>query len=203
MKEGSPLIIDIRGNPGGSTSYWEQNIVEPLLKRKMKAKEYLVFRKGAYVNYFRKAAKVYFKKSKSSFDYLPPEVLTDDYELYKFYDTYGPSKKVAANFTGQIILLTDKNVYSASEAFAAFCKQTGFTTIYGTHTGGDGIGMHPAYFVLPNSKLVIRMPPAIGINNFGFANEEVHTEPDVYYESTLGNWTELIDYTINNLKKSI
>jgi len=33
----------------------------------------------------------------------------------------------------------------------------------------------------------------------GHANEEVRTQPDIYYESSFDNHTELIDYVLDNL----
>lgn len=43
-------------------------------------------------------------------------------------------------------------VYSASESFAVFCQETGFATLVGSPTGGDGIGaLDPVFLQLPNS----------------------------------------------------
>ena len=195
------LIIYIRGNSGGNDYYWLENIVGPLLKEKVKSTLYHAYKKdGDYLNCWRKEFGVHNRHPKWKLDNLPPEVLTDEFKLYKLVWDYKPTKQV--NFDGEIILLTDWYVCSSSEAFSVFCKQTGFATIYGTHTGGDGIG-HQVYFALPNSKLVINMSAAIGLNEDGYANEEFHTVPDVYYESAKGNWTELIDFTINNLTRII
>ena len=104
------------------------------------------------------------------------------------------------NFTGEIILLTDNVVYSAAESFAHFCKETDWATIYGTATGGDGLLLWPLYCILPNSKIIINMASTLGLDTSGHANEEVRTQPDVYYESAFGNFSELIDYVINDLK---
>jgi len=62
--------------------------------------------------------------------------------------------------SGKIILLVDGITFSATDAFALFCKETKFAEIYGTPTGGDGISDSPIFYVLPNSKLVIRFTPA-------------------------------------------
>ena len=191
------LIIDIRGNPGGNDYYWLENIAGPLLKEKVKSTTYYAYKTdGEYLDCWRKEFRTVLQQSKNNIENLPPEVLTDEYKLYKKVDTYKPTTKV--DFDGQIILLTDWYVCSSSESFTVFCKQTGFATLYGTNTGGDGIG-HQVYFALPNSKLVIEMSAAIGLNEEGFANEEFHSIPDVYYESVKGNWSELIDFTIKSL----
>ncbi len=191
------LIIDIRGNPGGNDYYWLENIAGPLLKEKVKSTMYHAYKKsGKYLNCWRKEFGVTNRHPKRNLQNLPPEVLTDEYKLYKLVNHYEPTTKV--DFDGQIILLTDWYVCSSAEAFTVFCKQTNFATIYGTNTGGDGIG-HQVYFALPNSKLVIEMSAAIGLNEDSYSNEEFHTEPHVYYESAKGNWSELIDYVLNNL----
>jgi C-terminal processing protease CtpA/Prc len=106
------------------------------------------------------------------------------------------------NFTGDIVVLMDNYVYSAAEGFVSFCKETGFATLYGTASGGDGLMIRPFNFVLPNSKLVINSASALGLDSTGHVNEEVRTQPDVFYESAFGNWTELIDFTIADLLNS-
>ncbi|NHJ49921.1 MAG: hypothetical protein FK733_19165, partial [Asgard group archaeon] len=192
------LIIDIRGNPGGNDYFWYENIVEPLLKENVESKSYIALKDGAtYSHILRKENNYYFKKSKNSFDYLPPEVLAEEYKIYKFYSSFESGENPVA-FDGEISVLVDKYVYSSAEAFSVFCKNTGFATLYGTNTGGDGIG-HQFFFVLPHSKLVIKYSFALGLFESGHANQEIHTSPDVYYQSAAGNWEELIDFTINDL----
>jgi hypothetical protein len=191
------LIIDIRGNPGGNDYYWLENIAGPLLKEEVESTLYHAYRTdGEFLDCWRKEFGVTDQYPKESLLNVPPEVLTEEYELYRLVHNYKPTTTV--DFDGEIIVLTDWYVCSSSEAFSVFCKQTGFATLYGTNTGGDGIG-HQVYFALPNSKLVIEMSAAIGLNEEGFANEEFHTVPDVYYESAKGNWSELIDYVLNDL----
>ena len=191
------LIIDIRGNPGGNDYYWLENIAGPLLKEKVKSTIYHAYKQdGTYLEPWRKEFGIFNRHSTKNMENLPPELLTDEFKLYKRLNRYKPTTQV--DFDGQIILLTDWYVCSSSESFAVFSKQTGFATLYGTNTGGDGIG-HQIYFALPNSKLVIEMSAALGLNDQGLANAEYHTIPDVYYESTKGNWSELIDFTIKSL----
>lgn len=192
------LIIDIRGNYGGNDYFWLENIVEPLLKEKLRSKLFLAFKKSAtFSHYYRKAEKIYFKKSKSRFDYLPPEVLTKEYDIYKEIKMiYEPRNTVA--FDGKISVLIDKCVYSSSEAFTIFCKNTGFATLYGTNSGGDGIGRR-VYWALPNSKLVLSYSFALGLFESGYSNEEFHTAPDIYYESDVNDFSELVDFTIDHL----
>lgn len=73
-------------------------------------------------------------------------------------------------------------VFSASESFAAFAKETNWATLVGIPTGGAGISITPVFFTLPNSKLVIRMPVALGLNPDGSVNKEKKTTPHLFIE---------------------
>ena len=83
-------------------------------------------------------------------------------------------------FRGRIWVLVDESVYSASESFVLFCQQTGFATLVGRTTGGDGIGaMDPVYLQLPNSGILIQYTVPFGLNPDGSSNEEMGTTPDL------------------------
>jgi len=195
------LIIDIRGNTGGAFRPWVEGIVRPLLKEDTLHEYYLAYRTGEYVQWFhdeylRDKAPV----SKEAFDYLPPEVLGEDYVIYNFSATYTPTHEV--DFDGEVILLTDFMVYSAAEGFTNFCKQTGFATIYGAPSGGDGFFVWPLYCVLPNSKIAITMTSSMSLDRTGHANEEARTQPDVYHESPFMDHDELIDFILEEIRNS-
>jgi C-terminal processing protease CtpA/Prc len=190
------LIIDIRGNTGGFYSVWIEGIVKPLIQEEIVHTQYFAYRTDEYVSNIQ-SYKLTEIVAKDTFDYLPPEVLTNEFRIHKNYMTYNPVGDI--NFTGEIVLLIDNIVYSAAEGFTNFCREYDFATIYGTTSGGDGIIIFPLYFVLPNSKLVISSASAIGLDATGHANEEVRTQPDVYYESAFGNWNELINFVIDDI----
>jgi hypothetical protein len=194
------LILDIRGNTGGFYSFWREGIVRPLIDDSFLHVLHSAYRTGKYVNYIQ-GNYLTDEVSKNDFDYLPPEVKTKDYKIYKFWQTIDPSGSL--NFTGEIHLLIDNIVYSAAEGFLHFCKTSNFVdTIYGIPSGGDGLMIWPLYFVLPNSKLVINSACSLGLNPDGYANEEYRTQPDVFYESSYGDWDELILYTISDILSS-
>lgn len=197
IEEYNWLIIDIRWNEGGSYEPWMKNVIAPLAQTKLESKMYLAYRSGAYVNCFRKNADIQTVVPKDTFKELPPEVSTDDFTVYDYTQTVNPSHDI--DFKGEIIILIDRITFSATDAFALFCKETGFGTFYGIPTGGDGISESPIFYVLPNSKLVVRFTPAMGIDYTGCANEEVRVTPDRYYESAFGNHDELIVHVVESL----
>lgn len=183
------LVIDIRLNGGGSTAYWERNIVAPLIDKPLEMKCFALFRDSAYLKPFI--------KHKLFTDYLALKRIDslnagDHTPEYYFADgkgwiteiTYRTEPDNPVGFRGKVYLLVDDYVFSASESFAAFAKATGWATLVGTDTGGDGIGYDPIPIVLPNSGLIVRFPGEMGLNPDGSVNEEVKTIPDVYVEQT-------------------
>ena len=90
-----------------------------------------------------------------------------------------PAAKRAA-FHGRVWLLVGPMVYSASESFAVFCQATGFATLVGSRTGGDGIGaLNPVMMRLPNSGILIQYTMMYGLNPDGSSSEEAGTTPDI------------------------
>ncbi|MHA1908440.1 MAG: S41 family peptidase [Candidatus Thorarchaeota archaeon] len=189
------LIIDVRGNQGGSYEPWMRNVIAPLAREKLSSKMFLAFRCGDYVEMFRKVADVGPVVSKDQFKQLPPEVLSDDFTIYDYTQTVEPSREL--DFKGRIVVLVDAITFSATDAFALFCKETGFAKLYGIPTGGDGISDSPIYYILPNSKLLVRFTPGMGIDYTGQANEEVCVHPDVYHESPFGDMEELVNFVLD------
>jgi C-terminal processing protease CtpA/Prc len=200
VKDYDHLIIDVRGNTGGWKQVWVDNIISPLIKEKMTSNMFLGYRKGDYVNLFRQEAGIVRTVAKESFGRLPLEVFNDDFTVYDFNITVEPSGSI--DFNAKISLLIDNSTWSASAAFALFCKETGFATLYGTATKGEAVSSGTIFYVLPNSKIVVRFNPCLGIDYTGSSCEEVKVQPDVYYESEVGNQNELIRYVIKELEKS-
>lgn len=178
------LILDIRSNGGGDDAYW-MNLVANLIRRPVTFTERMVFRGGAYEKPFLQSSYSgvpFFPISTlKNVPKLPPEVKTDFASWRSDTSQISPDKPVA--FHGKIYLLVSGNVFSSSEKFAVFCKSTGFATIVGTRTGGDGIGCDPALCMLPNSGYIFRFPMEMGLNPNGSSNFEAGTEPDISVQS--------------------
>ncbi|KRQ87635.1 Peptidase family S41 [Caloramator mitchellensis] len=198
IKDYPYLIIDIRGNGGGSEDYYRKNIVPPLIEKKISAQFYALFRNGDEMKPFLKTRGIFTKPIEKL-----PKGLNYPEETMRLFSGFidstteiRPGKSVG--FNGKIYLLVDDYVYSSAEAFAAFCKATGFATLVGTTTGGDGIGMDPGLLALPNSGLIIRFPIEMGLNPDGTSNEEYHTQPDIYVEKTIEYFIKYDEYRQNN-----
>jgi hypothetical protein len=185
IKDYKALIIDIRGNVGGNSSYWADNIVPLLIKKDLSYKYYSLYRGGNYTEPFliSKTGAKYDKLNpienllRENLDTYVPEIRSDFRCYYESIMTVKSRNYVG--FKGKIYLLVDRGVFSSSEKFAAFSKDSGFATLVGETTGGDGIGSDPLLCVLPNSGYILRFPSIMGLNSKGYCNEEYKTQPDV------------------------
>lgn len=194
--EGYPyLIVDIRGNGGGSDGYWRSNLVGSLIDKTTSYEAQLLFRDSEYI-------KPFIEDRYSLYDALtvdklpkdkkyPAEVFTQFKYFVALTETVIPYNPV--KFKGKVYLLVDGGVYSAAESFASFAKSTGWATLVGTTTGGDGIIADPALMMLPNSGIVVRFSSSMGLNTDGTANEEFHTSPDIYVEQTYEDFLQLTE----------
>ena len=130
------------------------------------------------------------------------EKLINSFDSFNIIENvYYPNEEKNIGFNGKIYLLVSNSVYSASEALTYLCKETGFATIIGTNTGGDGIqdgNGGPIKIVLPNSKLIFQFTASIGINSDGTINEIEGTKPDVYLKNGEDALTKCLDIIYND-----
>ena len=168
------IIIDITKNTGGSDYYWVNNLVAPLGKQ--------------YEFSFRS----FLKSSEITDSYYAGAELQDvsDMDVPEWVETCNLDKCFISNWTVpeegfqpekdvKVWVLTSDNVFSASDKFACFCKSTGFATIVGTQTSGDGLGSTPVLVLLPYSGVLVRFSAMAGENPDGSMNAREGTKPDI------------------------
>ena len=172
------IIFDITTTGGGSDGYWMENLVAPF------GGTY----EFGYRSFFKSTPLInkYYADSESK----PVSELSDAPEwaselgLDRYYtNTWTLSEE---DFDGEIIdrdikkwVLISNRVYSASEKFVCFCKATGWATLVGTKTSGDGLGPTPVMLLLPDSGLLIRFSGNVGENPDGSINAVAGTNPDI------------------------
>ena len=186
------LIIDIRGNGGGNNIYWK-NIMELLIDKPLSMTYYSFF-KGGHRDLHLDPYKVRYLTTIENLDEkvlekFPEEVKTD-FDYYKISRinvnpwgvSHNPNDYV--DFKGKIYLLVDRGVFSSSEIFSAFAKDTGFATLVGEPTGGDSVSEGIPIIHLPVSKFVIRYSRELRINADGTINMETKTTPHIQVDPT-------------------
>lgn len=185
-------IIDIRRNGGGSDLYGKLLLLVPNLTKAIGKTHNALIKGGAETLNYYNARKL------DSMNYIPelhpieeldldklPVLEQEDLEGITYYASMyvgtseGMSYPDTPAFSGKFWLLVSPRVYSASEYFTVLCKDTGFATLVGQTTGGDGIGVAPMVCVLPNSGIVYQFSTENGLNLDGGSNEEMGTQPDI------------------------
>ena len=193
IKNYDALIIDIQGNPGGDSTYWQDYLIPKITNRPLTQNVYSFMKKGKI---FEDIFELYGYEDVTvdvmeELDF--PEVTS---EIAKKFDKYSfeaisvePSEK-SINFGGNVYLLVDRDVFSSAEALASFAKETGFATLVGEKTGGDGIGTDPYQVDLPKTGYVMRFPKELGITERGVIDELEKTTPDIKIISNEENINE-------------
>lgn len=179
IKEYEGLIIDIRGNSGGDIEYWQKEIVSRIIKKPITYVNYIAYKDGEYqhdfIDNYNRLKKIS-KLDKKDLNNAPDELYTE-FKLFK-KEEKKIKPKDSIKYDGDIFLLVDGEVYSSAEMFASFCKVTGFATVIGEITGGDGIGSDPVICSLPNSGYIFTFSQEMGMTEDGKCNYEFRTSPD-------------------------
>lgn len=175
IREIPNLILDLRGNGGGSDRFWEDLLVRPLAGQEYESERWYLFSLDENTRDYADALGL----EPEELSALPQALFRPEYARFthcvRDVTRFGPAE---APYTGRIWLLVDDSVYSAAENFAFFCKNSGFATLVGTPTGGDGGIADPLLFSLPESGLIVRFSVFYGLNPDGSGNEACGTRPD-------------------------
>ena len=125
------LIIDIRGNGGGDSRYWQNFLLPKIIDKKYETKDYLFIKSGELYKkifeqmHFNKDVKTFLDNSSFSRDVK---------DILKDFDGYSDGGSIiepsddSINFKGKIYLLVDNGVFSSAEMLASFCKETKLAT---------------------------------------------------------------------------
>ena len=183
MQDANPglqyAIIDIQGNDGGSSEYIG-TIFEALPSGKEIKLDVIMALRGGELceNLLRQDTWLSSKQDISHLPALPhyPPELKEHFAKFGVFEFDFP-----AVTQGKILkkyLLVNRYVFSSTEQLAAICKASGYATIVGSRTGGDGFMVDPLYITLPNSGMVFGMSVSMGLNPDGSSENEAKTMPD-------------------------
>ena len=185
--EAEHIVFDIAMNGGGSDSYWVQYLVAPFgedyyFPMRMYSKDSPLNRRilesrGVYT----RTAEL--EDAPAWAEELGLELFHKESILVMGW------RGIRSN--AKRWLLVGPNVYSAAEMFVNFCQATGWATVAGTHTMGDGIGIDPALVLLPDSGLLFRFSMVAGETPKGGMSIE-GSEPDLTLPGS--DLSDMLDY---------
>ena len=173
------VIFDITGNGGGSDYYWMENIVAPV-GGEYGYENVLYFRNTPLTQRFGLMDSAV-DLSKTDEETAIPADINALNLTHKRVNTvrFSDSGNTGTDHTRlKRWVLIDGGTYSAADGFATFCKETGWATLVGTQTMGDGGSAAPLMVRLPDTGLLVQFSCAVTLNSDGSLNAIAGTLPD-------------------------
>jgi hypothetical protein len=202
-KKINKIIIDIRGNRGGSDATWAR-LLTAIIKKPLKEDAQIVVRNTPVMNRiidsetrFAQMDTNYFKKKR--IPYLNNE------EFHVFYSGGGQNiflpDSNSLQYDGNIYILQDLNSLSASGTFSAYAKLIDQLISVGEPTGTiAGRGLMPAIFQLPNSKYTFAMEITADITLAKNAFDVWQDRPEIEIYPSADDIIERNNYNVINLR---
>jgi len=185
------LIIDLRGNGGGTMAYLDY-IIPMLIDEPIKASYHEFFMAGELI--YREFDDEDFEDEDRAELILAREFLAeqafsyfneDDLKALEYVVTWPLNFEPRDDnipFSGKIWLLVDEYSASLSELMAIIAIDTGFATVVGTPTAGITPAQH-VYISLPYTGIVYRIDIGYIVDSKGRSIEEYGIIPDIIIES--------------------
>ncbi len=174
------VILDIRSNTGGSSSFCDDQLLPVLFSHDVEFKNKVYGIRNEFTDNY--CTDLYNKIVSLFLD------VTDfGYDDNTFYYTEDFSVQGQADGDYTIYVLTSQHTFSSGDIITCLCKEYDNATVIGTNTGGEGICGSPFNCILPESHFMFTYTPtcserAPGDNVYG-------TEPDIYIPYTVEEFT--------------
>lgn len=185
-KKINKVVIDVRGNGGGSDSVW-LSLIEMIIEKSVPYPQTLAFRNNELVIKYLNRNKVTYKEEEVKLNQLKIEDNEYFYTIEYSPTSIDPAEN-SLRYGGPIYVLIDDKIFSSTLAFTAVCQNADQLVTVGTPSGYlGGQGIRPVYFILPNTKLPFRVEYSLDCTNVDGNNmiEYFHDEPEIPVEVTL------------------
>ncbi len=190
-KDEKIVIVDLRNNYGGNgmlPQKWMMNYASEFVPTNYFSLKYITLEQ--------------IKKNinPSNINYQSIDELVNIYGLEQISDSYSKVLDQKDEFIANdnlLIILVNKNTYSAGEMFVDIAHNLENTIVVGTNTAGCLIGDHFGFITLPNSKLPVSFGNGLSFFPDNYFEEFEGFKPDIWVK---GDAEEAVFKLIKNLK---
>ncbi len=203
-KEIQRVIVDVRGNGGGSDLQWLKflSMLKPTYKINKSPKS--VAFKQSVVNKFLSSNDIFDSLANEKVNIYHNDILEYIHptkekieELGDPYKDFFEEHKNILNYEGKIYCLTDDRSFSASLTFASLKYFiSDFYIVSDNIPFYGGMGLTPLMFMLPKSKLVFRLASNFDYNLYN--SKQYRIEPDIEVNETLDDKLKWYNKRIRN-----
>lgn len=174
-KEINKVVIDVRGNGGGSDGVW-LNILASITGKSIPYPQTLAFRDNDLVKKYMKMDGLEISEDNMTF-----QIGDNTYFLLDDNGTIDPAED-SLGYNGTIYVLIDDGIFSSTLALTSVCQNAEQLVTVGTPSGYfGGQGVRPLYFIMPYSKLIFRAEYSLDCTNVREHNfiDYYHSNPEV------------------------
>lgn len=173
------VVIDVRGNGGGSDQVW-LDIIATIIKKSIPYPQKLAFKDNQLVKDYMVLNNISY--TENQVDTKP--LFIDNNKYFCLVDVDGsldPAEN-SLEYDGTIYVLIDDGIFSSTLAFVGVCQNAEQLLTVGTPSGYfGGQGVRPLYFITPHSKLIFRVEYSLDCTNVGVDNfiNYYHDKPEI------------------------
>jgi hypothetical protein len=190
-KEINKIVIDVRGNRGGSDMVWHQ-LLKAIVYDTLAYDAQMAFCNSELMN--KHLGKQFTDTNNvecKTFSWLPDI----SFSVTKFTTSYFIPDSNSLKYKGKIYVLQDEDVFSAGHSLTSYCRHIEQLISVGVPTGlMSGFGLNPILFQLKHSKFSFRLEPAIDVTDAKKAEDVYQDIPEILIEIPFEEQIKLLDY---------
>ena len=177
-KDFEKVIIDIRGNPGGSDLAWRE-VIQHIIPESINFDVNLKYR------YNERTIDHYGAKKNTHKEHIPLLNNAPYWSEERVTITLKPDNN-SLNFDGKIYVLQDPYIYSSAGNFSNLCLTNEQLVSVGGRTDlVGGLQKEPLFYQLNNSGLIYRVEPVLDFANVNQISDFAHNEVEISVPETV------------------